>query len=233
MITAIILAGGLGTRLRGAVPDVPKPMAPINNRPFLEYQLDCWISQGISHFVLSVGYRYEMIIDHFGDHYRNTPIDYVIEHEPLGTGGGFLLAAEQLQETFLLLNGDTFFEVDLKALLKFHTEQQAEWSFSLFRTNEIGRYMGMDIAEDGKILALKSKSPQTARLANGGAYLVEPSALSQFKEKVGSKLSLEDDILPLMLKNRSRMFGSEQNGRFIDIGIPDDYFRASEVLDTV
>jgi len=230
MITAIILAGGLGTRLRGAVPDVPKPMAPINNRPFLEYQLDCWISQGISHFVLSVGYRYEMIIDHFGDHYRNTPIDYVIEHEPLGTGGGFLLAAEQLQETFLLLNGDTFFEVDLKALLKFHTEQQAEWSFSLFRTNEIGRYMGMDVAKGGRILALESGTAQPGRLANGGAYLVEPSVLNHFKQEVGKRLSLEDDILPVMLENGNRLCGVEQQGRFIDIGIPDDYFRASEIL---
>jgi len=232
-LTAIILAGGLGTRLRSVVPDLPKPMALINGIPFLEYQMSYWIKQGVSHFILSVGYKSEVIVDHFSDTFRDIPVDYVIENEPLGTGGGLLLAAEKLQEVFVVLNGDTFFEVNLKELISFHAEKYADWSFSLFRTNEIGRYMGMDIAEDGKILALKSKSPQTARLANGGAYLVEPSALSQFKEKVGSKLSLEDDILPLMLKNRSRMFGSEQNGRFIDIGIPDDYFRASEVLDTV
>src|SRR5215471_11172514 len=95
MTLAVILAGGLGTRLRGTVPDVPKPMAPIRGRPFLEYQLDYWIGKGINRFVLSVGYRHEVIIDHFGASYRGAELSYAIEHTPLGTGGALLLAVEE------------------------------------------------------------------------------------------------------------------------------------------
>ena len=138
MVTsAIILAGGLGTRLRGVVPDLPKPMAPISGRPFLEHQIDYWIKQGVSHFVLSVGYRHEVIVDHFGNRYKDAELDYVIEKTPLGTGGGLLLAVEKVgkDEPFLLLNGDTYFAVNLKTLVGFSMTHDADWCFSLFRTN--------------------------------------------------------------------------------------------------
>jgi D-glycero-alpha-D-manno-heptose 1-phosphate guanylyltransferase len=85
MITAIVLAGGLGTRLRSVVPDLPKPMAPIKGRPFLEYQLDYWIAQGVDRFVLSLGYRHEVIVEHFGNSYQGVKLDYVVEPTPLGT----------------------------------------------------------------------------------------------------------------------------------------------------
>ena len=111
--TAIILAGGLGTRLREAVPNLPKPMVPIHNRPFLEHQMDYWIEQGITRFILSVGYLKDIIISHFGNSYKSVSIDYAIETSPLGTGGALLLAAKNLNETFLVLNGDTFIEVSL------------------------------------------------------------------------------------------------------------------------
>ena len=118
MPSAVILAGGLGTRLRSAVPDLPKPMAPIGGRPFLEYQLDYWIVQGISRFVLSVGYRHEAIMQHLGTRYKGIELEYAIEKRPLGTGGGLLLAAEKASRggPFLLLNGDTYFAADWKVL---------------------------------------------------------------------------------------------------------------------
>ncbi|MDQ3186754.1 MAG: NTP transferase domain-containing protein, partial [Pseudomonadota bacterium] len=94
-MSAVILAGGIGSRLRSIVPDLPKPMAPVSGRPFLEYQLDYWISQGISSFILSVGYRHEAIVDYFGNSYKGAELDYVIERIPLGTGGGLLLAVEK------------------------------------------------------------------------------------------------------------------------------------------
>ena len=118
--TAIILAGGLGTRLRKVAPKVPKPMAPINNRPFVEYQMDYWINQGITQFILSVGYLKDVIINHFGNSYKGISIEYVEESSPLGTGGGLLFAAKNLHETFVVLNGDTFFEVNINSLYKFH-----------------------------------------------------------------------------------------------------------------
>jgi D-glycero-alpha-D-manno-heptose 1-phosphate guanylyltransferase len=228
--TAIILAGGMGTRLRSAVPDLPKPMAPINGRPFLEHQMDYWIGQGVERFVVSVGYMKEVIMDHFGVSYRATPLTYVIEEEPLGTGGGLLLAAQGLSESFIVLNGDTFFEVDFNELLKFHAEHASEWTFSLFRTNEVGRYMGMDLKADGEIVSLKLGTVEQWRLANGGVYLINPSVLAKMKLGQGQKLSLEDDLLPVFMTQGGKLYGLEFPGSFIDIGVPDDYFRAAEVL---
>src|SRR5215217_5792510 len=117
MPVAVILAGGFGTRLREAVPRVPKPMAPIAGRPFLEYQMDYWIEKGITEFILSVGYRSEAIMTHFGDRYKKSLLRYVVEHAPLGTGGGVLKAVDECRITapFLLLNGDTYFEADWQA----------------------------------------------------------------------------------------------------------------------
>ena len=103
MITAVILAGGLGTRLRSVVPDLPKPMAPVNGRPFLACQMDYWLQQGIQHFVLSVGYRHQSIMDYFGSNYCGSPVEYVVEDTPLGTGGGLLLAVEKLIKESLIM----------------------------------------------------------------------------------------------------------------------------------
>lgn len=230
MTTAIILAGGMGTRLRSAVPDLPKPMAPIDGRPFIEHQMDYWIGQGVDRFVLSVGYKKEVIMDHFGTNYRSTPLTYAIEEEPLGTGGGLLLAAQGLSEPFLVLNGDTFFEVDLAKLLKFHSGHSSDWTFSLFRTREVGRYMGIEVKSDGEIGSLTSGTGEQSRLVNGGVYLVNPSVLGNKAFVPGSKLSLEDDLLPAMVVQGYKLFGLEFPGAFIDIGIPQDYFRAAEVL---
>lgn len=230
MTTAIILAGGMGTRLRSAVPDLPKPMAPVNGRPFIEHQMDYWINQGVDQFVVSVGYKKEVIMDHFGTNYRSTPLTYAIEEEPLGTGGGLLLAAQGLSEPFLVLNGDTFFEVDLGKLLKFHSDHSSDWTFSLFRTSEVGRYMGIEVKPDGEIGSLTTGTEEQRRLANGGVYLVNPSVLANKSFVPGTKLSLEDDLLPAMFVQGYKLFGLEFPGTFIDIGIPQDYFRAANVL---
>ena len=192
--------------------------------------MDYWIGQGVNRFVVSVGYMKEVIMDHFGSSYRATPLTYAIEEEPLGTGGGLLLAAHGLREPFLVLNGDTFFEVELNALLKFHAKHESEWTFSLFRTNEVGRYMGMDVKADGEIVSLKSGTGEPGRLANGGVYLINPSVLAKTKFAPGRKLSLEDDILPVFMTQGGKLYGLEFPGSFIDIGVPDDYFRAAEVL---
>jgi CTP:molybdopterin cytidylyltransferase MocA len=126
--SAIVLAGGLGTRLRSAVPDLPKPMAPIAGRPFLAHQLDQWIAHGIRDFVLAVGYRHEAISDYFGAHYRGAAIRYSVEATPLGTGGALLQAASLVatDARFLLLNGDTYFDVALPALADFAVAHDAE-----------------------------------------------------------------------------------------------------------
>lgn len=231
MPSAVILAGGLGTRLRSVVPELPKPMAPIGGRPFLEYQLDYWIAQGVSRFVLSVGYRYEAITEHFGSRYKGVQIEYAVEERPLGTGGGFLLAAEKLGHggPFLLLNGDTYFEANWHVLDAFAVEHDADWCFSLFRTSEKGRYMGMETSSQGRITSLKSGVERGPRLANGGVYWVHPRILSRAQAS-REKLSLEDDVFPAAFAAGQRLFGLEFTGRFIDIGVPDDYHRAATLL---
>jgi len=232
MLSAVILAGGLGTSLRNTIPDVPKPMAPIAGRPFLEYQLDYWIGKGIERFVLSVGYRHEVIIDHFGDRYKGIELLYVVERVPLGTGGGLLLAVKELDliSPFLLLNGDTYFEVDWTVLSDFSEANEADWCFSLFRSKEDGRYMGMHVSPKGKILSMKSSTDGIGCFANGGAYWVRPQALEDAGFPVGRPISLEDDIFPAMLVAGRRMLGIEFSGTFIDIGVPADYFRAESLL---
>jgi len=228
--TAIVLAGGLGTRLKGVLKGLPKPMAPIRNRPFLEYQMDFWIDQGISRFFLSVGHLNQTISSHFGDNYRSAQINYVQENTPLGTGGGLLMAAKNLAEPFLLLNGDTFFEVDLNDLCLFHNEHDAEWTMSLFRSKDLDRYMGVGLAKTGEILVLKSKESQIDLLVNGGVYLINPSAISRLNLNPGIKSSLENQLLPSFLSLGGRLFGIECHGKFIDIGVPEDYYRAQNFL---
>ena len=229
-MVAIILAGGLGTRLRDVVPTLPKPMAPIRDRPFLEYQMDYWIKQGVSRFILSVGYLKDFIIEHFGNTYKGIPIEYVIDHEPLGTGGALLLAEKGLTETFIVLNGDTFIEVDLDNLYEFHLECKSDWTFSLFRTSQSERYMSMDVSPNGEILLLKSGSEESSSLANGGVCLIEPSVLSSLAFKAGDKASLEDELLPNFISNGGILYGKECKGKFIDIGVPEDYYKAIDIL---
>ena len=228
--TAIILAGGLGTRLREAVPDLPKPMVPIHNRPFLEHQMDYWIEQGITRFILSVGYLKDIIINHFGENYKGAQIEYIIEIQPLGTGGGLLFSATNLDETFLVLNGDTFIEVDLKSFYKFHIESESTWTLALFKTNDFKRFLSLDIGQDGQILSLNSEQEISSGLANGGVYLLEPSTLKRLDYQSGDSVSLENQLLPNFIKNGGKLFGRECLGKFIDIGLPDDYFRAKDVL---
>ena len=237
--TAVVLAGGLGTRLRSAVPDLPKPMAPVAGRPFLAHLMDRWTLQGIERFVLSVGYRHEVIRDFFGSSYRGARIDYAVETTPLGTGGGVLLAARALapDEPFLLLNGDTHFEVELAALAAFAARRDADWCLALFCTREPGRYLGVELGEGGRIARLDGSTDAAERLANGGVYVVHPRALrAALAAPVASPpvaLSLENDLFPRFLGKGQRFFGLACGGSFIDIGVPADYHRAAGVMNVV
>lgn len=229
MTTAVILAGGLGTRLRSAVPDLPKPLAPIHGRPFLEYQMDYWMQQGVDRFVLSIGYLHEKVIEHFGGAYRGAKLEYVIEDTPLGTGGGLMLALGKVSDTqsFLLLNGDTYFAVDLQMLRQFAREKIADWCFSLFKTSNTQRYLGLGLDQEQRITQLGVKANQGTCLANGGVYWVNTAAMLKnpflIQFPVGEKASLEADILQYELNIGARIFGLESKGVFLDIGIPEDY----------
>lgn len=230
MTAVLVLAGGLGTRLRGAVPYLPKPMAEVSGRPFLEHLMDYWILQGASKFILSVGYKKNLIINHFGSTYKGISVVYVEENEPLGTGGGLVLAAQGLTEPFVLLNGDTYFEASLEELLNFHRTWNCDWTIALFRANESDRYGEVSCNEGGRITKLDTKKSQIGGLANGGVYLIEPKSIFSSKFKAGQAYSLEDQILPSLISGHKTIMGLEQAAKFLDIGIPADYFLAEKII---
>ena len=235
MRTAIILAGGLGTRLRQLVSDVPKPMASVNGRPFVAHLMDYWIEQGITRFILSVGYLKESIIHYFGNEYRGIKIEYSEEESPLGTGGGVLFAIKNIKsdDYFVLLNGDTFFEVDLQELILCAEKNNADICYSLFKATEPNRYGLINCDSFGRISELNSIKAKMGEPANGGVYILRKSALiNQQLETDTKKTSFEDEVLPAALNAGRKFFGIEFSGSFIDIGVPSDYQRAAEVIGT-
>ena len=230
---AIILAGGLGTRLRSAVPSLPKPMAPIKGKPFLGYLFDYWLHQGIKHFVLSVGYKYEVIHERFGTKYKDADVSYAIENEPLGTGGGLLLALKQLRskEPFLLLNGDTFFAVNLNNLFKYHKNCRADMTLSLVEIKNNKRYSGVLLDKQGLVCSIDSPTESSkTSIANGGVYMIENDLFRKHLKRSLNKCSLEEELLPQLLIQKKRIAGFASNDSFIDIGIPHDYNLAANVL---
>ena len=234
MRTAIILAGGLGTRLRQLVSDVPKPMASVNGCPFIAHLMDYWIGQGITQFIISVGYLKESIINYFGNEYRGIKIDYSEEESPLGTGGGVLLAIKKIKsdDYFVLLNGDTFFEVDLKQMILYAEKNNADICYSLFKAAEPNRYGRINCDSLGRILGLNSIKAKLGETANGGVYILRKSALINQQLEIDTKTSFEDEVLPNALNAGRKFYGIEFSGSFIDIGVPSDYQRATEVLGT-
>lgn len=228
---AIILAGGLGTRLSSLLPNIPKPMAPIYQKPFLSYLIDYWIGEGIEHFVISVGYRKENIMDYFGYTYKGIPLNYSIEDTPLGTGGALLRALRQINsdDDVLLLNGDTFFEVKLSTLRTFMALKKSDFLISLFKSEQIDRYMGVELNSEGVITSLDISKKKPYYLVNGGVYLINPHFFDNLDYKPDEFLSLEKNILTNLIGQKKLIYGLQLDGRFIDIGIPDDY-RKTEVF---
>lgn len=229
MKTAIVLAGGLGTRLRTVVKDTPKPMALVQGRPFLELLLEYYRAQGISRFILSVGHLAHIIQDHFGNAWKDCAIDYSVETEPLGTGGGILQASTLLKtgdHTCLALNGDTFFAIDVSKLAHFHAQKNAAISLSAFCSSDVERYMGMSINETNRVTSLNVKSQSEQCLVNGGAYVINQSLLRTLNTKPIASQSWENETLPRLLKDGISLYADPISADFIDIGIPTDYERA-------
>jgi D-glycero-alpha-D-manno-heptose 1-phosphate guanylyltransferase len=226
--TAIILAGGLGTRLRSVVTDLPKCMAPVAGHPFLKYVMDELLNQGISHFIFSVGYKREAIIEYLHDHYPFVNIRYAIEEEPLGTGGAIKLAARLSKEkNVFVLNGDTMFKVNLKALSDQHYQYQADCTLSLKPMKAFDRYGVVEINTENRIISFKEKQYYDSGLINGGVYAL--NAISFLREQLPTKFSFEKEFLELSYTNL-KLYGFVSDSYFIDIGIPEDYNRAQSEL---
>ncbi|MBB6041068.1 D-glycero-alpha-D-manno-heptose 1-phosphate guanylyltransferase [Oribacterium sinus] len=246
---AILLCGGMGTRLRSVVADRPKPMADICGKPFLQYLLEMLRDKGITEVIFALGYMGEMIEEYFQDGSAfGLKIAYSYEEEPLGTGGAIRNALPKiLEEDVLVLNADTYFPMDYQGLYHFHQENDGDFSLATRAVPDISRYGAVRRDSAGRILAWNeklgdggqqpgegSKQPiegnaQQAASAspkslsgeiNGGIYVMKKSLIAEIPE---GKQSLEQDCIPKWLSEGKRIFGLPFHGYFMDIGIPEDY----------
>jgi D-glycero-alpha-D-manno-heptose 1-phosphate guanylyltransferase len=223
----IVLAGGMGTRLRSVVNHLPKPMAPVNGKPFLEYLFQ-WLSlYSVSRIILSVGYKSETISEYFGGSFMDIPLEYIIETKPLGTGGALKFALNYtVEENVAIINGDTYFPIDLDKFLDFHILSKSKLSIALKKMEKFDRYGTVELFGQ-TITHFNEKQFCEEGLINGGIYLVNNSFIRLIP--LPEVFSFEKEILEKKA-NSKNLRGMIFNEPFIDIGIPEDYFKAAEIV---
>jgi D-glycero-alpha-D-manno-heptose 1-phosphate guanylyltransferase len=232
---AIILAGGQGTRLRSLVSDVPKPMADVLGEPFLSHLIKFWCKRGITSFTISTGYLGHVIQNYFGDKFFGCHIRYSQEDFPLGTGGALrqaILDNSWSGTQVLLLNGDTWFEVNLKKLtLDAANTQKKLITVALKPLPSNDRYGSVLIDSENNIVdfSLHTEPSEDCSLINGGCYLLQLQEIMKYLQVFPNIFSLEKDLLTSMSKNKT-LHASIHDENFLDIGIPADYQKASRVL---
>jgi len=227
MPEAIVLAGGLGTRLSSLLADRPKAMIEVGGRPFLEILLDRLAQSGVARVILATGHGRETIDKHFGHSWGGIEILYSAETHPLGTGGAAWKAMKMISgEEALVFNGDTLFDVDLSALLSFHRAIAADVTLALKPMCDFDRY-GTVECKDGRILAFHEKARTDRGLINGGVYVLSRQLTGRYP--FPESFSLERDFLEKMV-GQIKIGGFVQDSYFIDIGIPADYARAQREL---
>ncbi len=227
---AILLAGGMGTRLRSVVTDVPKPMAPVCGIPFLEILLRNLVAQGINDITLAIGYRHEIIMDYFRDHFLGIPLHYVVEDTPLGTGGALKKAmrGRGWETPYFVLNADTFIEVDLSRMLQSYLVSGMDVGMVLKHLNDVSRYGRVTLnPEKTQIITFEEKSGHKTGLVNMGIYILYPGIFERFN--FSGAFSLEKDMFLGELTHIT-FFPWITEGYFIDIGIPEDYQRAQSEM---
>lgn len=223
---AIILAGGLGVRLSGVISDLPKPMAPIGGRPFLDYILRYLKKNGVERVILSVGYKWEIIQACYGKKFEGIELIYCVESKPLGTGGAIKKAMQYVAgETVFIINGDTFFDVPLKMLVQ-NFRQESKLMLSLKKMHKFNRYGCVESDEEGLVTAFLEKGYRESGNINGGVYLATNTIFN------GYSLQTNFSFEAFMEKNfhKLNVLATTFDGYFIDIGIPDDYARAQSEL---
>jgi len=227
-VKAVVLVGGLGTRLAGVTSDLPKPMAPIGGRPFLEYLLDYLVEQDSEGAILAVSYKWEVIREHFGYVYQGMSLNYSVEDEPLGTGGAIRQALAGLPDAeVVVLNGDTLFRVDLKAMADIHRNNGKRLTIALKQVADSGRFGRVEVSTDGVITNFLEKVRGGPGWINGGVYVLNRDLFTDFSMPV--RFSFEQDLVePNIDGIRPRAFKSD--AYFIDIGIPEDYQRAQQEI---
>ena len=221
--TAIILAGGLGTRLRSAVADLPKCMAPVNGKPFLSFIITYLKNEGIENFIFSLGYKSETVINYVDKEYPDLHKKYVVEDKQLGTGGAINEACKWVAEkNVVVVNGDTLFNINLNNLSEFHINQNADCTIALKQMENFDRYGVVETDDRYQIKAFKEKQFCANGCINGGVYAL--AVASVIDEVFPEVFSFEKEYLE---KNTGikNLYGIVNSGYFIDIGIPEDYKR--------
>jgi NDP-sugar pyrophosphorylase family protein len=228
-VTAAVLAGGLGTRLRPAVDDRPKVLAPVAGRPFVAYLLDALDAVGVRRIVLLTGYRGEQVREVLGERDGGAELIYSEERSPLGTGGALRAALPLLDsKTILLLNGDSYFGVDFAALMDFHQRRRAVLSLSLAWVDDVSRFGRVETNPDGRIAAFVEKNSAVCPgWINAGVYLLQRTLVEEITEE--RPISLERELLPKWMMSKA-VFGRRQPGPFLDIGTPPSYASAEMFL---
>lgn len=228
---AIILAGGLGTRLQSVIGASPKCMAVVNGQPFLYYVLQYLASNNCKRVVLSLGFKHEVVLEWLNGHTYPFVIEHVIEPEPMGTGGGILLAMQQCTATnVVVLNGDTMFQVPLANLLAHHTAKGADATLALKEMHDFERYGVVITAESGVVTSFEEKQYRVAGWINGGVYIINKAAL--LERALPERCSFERDYLERFV-NDGRFYGLQCDGYFIDIGVPSDFSQAQTDFKTL
>ncbi len=224
---AVILVGGLGTRLKSVVSNLPKPMADVAGRPFLAYLLDYCNAQNLKRVVLCAGYKHEVISEYFGSSYKNLELLYSIEDEPLGTGGALRKGLDLLtSQTVLFLNGDSICEVNIAEMADFYTKNQADMVLAVKTMHHFDRY-GTVLLEENRIVKFEEKKPLDEGFINVGVTLLNPDIIKTLAPS--QKFSFEKDILETYTQ-KLKILAFETQEYFIDIGIPEDYVLAQTAL---
>ncbi|MCT7604564.1 nucleotidyltransferase family protein [Aliarcobacter butzleri] len=221
---AIVLAGGLGTRLKSVVSNVPKPMAPIEDKPFLEYILKYLKKSGITRVILSVGYKSEIIEEYFGNNFEGIDLVYSVEKEPLGTGGAIKKAMSKVKSNQVyIINGDTFFDVNLKSLI---LEDNSKIILSLKHMKNFDRYGCVESDVNNLVTAFTEKGYRESGNINGGIYLARKEIFNNYdlKEKFSFEEFMQTNFAILNIS--VKVF----DNYFIDIGIPEDYAKAQSEI---
>lgn len=225
---AIVLVGGLGTRLRPVVSDVPKPMAPVAGRPFLAWLLEMLSAQGICRVVLATGYLSGMIQSYFGRHWGGMAIDYSIEDTPLGTGGAIAKALGSIGDVGVhVLNGDTFLQYRLASLECVTLDVGASIGMALATVPDVGRYGAVEM-HDRRVSRFREKGESGSGSINAGCYFLTAACVERFSRNAGG-FSFETEVLAPAVA-RGDVCGFDDTGGFIDIGVPEDYARVEAFM---
>ena len=220
---AIILAGGEGKRLRPVINDIPKPMAPIKGKPFLEYIILQLKSQNLKDIIISTGYKGSIIKNYFQDGGNwDLNIEYSEEDKPLGTGGALRKAGKLIDDDqFIVMNGDSYFDIEFKQLISFHEDKQAVTTIGLAYVETLERYGHVEVGNNGEITEFIEKGDSvSAGHVNGGIYILS----SEFIKKIPfGQVSLETEVFPNLINKG--LFGVKFKSFFIDIGKPEEYER--------